>query len=319
MSCDLVGSTHFKQTEPGWQKIFLSFYWEFPQFIHEANRVQAEIDGGQTAFRLWKAVGDELIFEVLVGDEAAVSRAVRVWIRAIDEYEKQVLIDRKLALKGGAFIATFPGPDSESTVPIDPGEGQSDEPVVHQNAKALSGQRAPTKYLYDYFGPSVDTGFRIFGHSSRRYFTLSVEVAWAISLAAHSAAGQKVGFETHTTKDFVFRGAHVLKGVWRAREYPIFAIDRESRDAVNEAVSAMNGSAISASKIIDVCHACATDENWPFSLYLPNSTNEAFQVEPEDAMAGLYHSEPTLEGAETVDRVSLRAGEDLIPANTPLG
>lgn len=317
ISCDLVGSTNFKQTQAGWQKVFLSFYWEFPQFVNAADREQAQHDGGQTDFHLWKAVGDELIFEVDVRDEAAVSRAVRVWLKALDRYEKEVLAEPKMALKGGAFIATFPGPDSESTIPRRPVYGASDQPVVYLNQDALTGTRAPSKYLYDYFGPSIDTGFRVIGRAERRYFTLSVEVAWAMGLAAHHAKGSKNDEKTHTVEDFVFHGQHVLKGVWRAREYPIFAIDRECADPVNMAVSKMHGSAVEASHVIDVCHACAADTQWPFRLYLPDSTNDSFREVPDDAMSELLNSETPLDGAESAD-ASGGAGA-LETAGAPLG
>ena len=137
MSCDLVGSTHFKQTVPGWQKVFLSFYREFTQFIATANR---EVEGDSTEFTLWKAVGDELIYEVEVSDERQVGRAVRVWLLAMSQYEEQVLKmenGSSLSLKGGAFIATFPGPDSESTIPRDPQFERSDGAVVLLNEAAL--------------------------------------------------------------------------------------------------------------------------------------------------------------------------------------
>lgn len=317
VSCDLVGSTHFKQTQAGWQKVFLSFYWEFPQFVNAADREQAQHDGGHTDFHLWKAVGDELIFEVDVTDEASVGRAVRVWLSALDEYEKQVLAEPKMALKGGAFIATFPGPDSESTIPRKPEYGDSDQPVVYLNQSALSGNRAPTKYLYDYFGPSIDTGFRVIGRAERRYFTLSVEVAWAMGLAAHHAKGSKNDEKTHTVDDFVFHGAHVLKGVWRAREYPIFAIDRDCEDAVNKAVAKMNGKKLEASQVIDVCHACAADGQWPFGLYLPDSTNESFREVPADAMSELLGSETPLDGAESADESG--DGDNLDTHDGPLG
>jgi hypothetical protein len=300
LSCDLVGSTHFKQTQSGWQKIFLSFYREFPQFLAAADRDVDTADATTTEFLLWKAVGDELIFQVDVRDEKQISRAVRVWLKAIGRYEQQSLRDQSLALKGGAFIATFPGPDSESTIPRNPNVETSDEPVVILNDRALSGNRSHVKYLYDYFGPSIDTGFRLLGLSSRRYFTLSIEVAWAIALAAHGAQAHQVDHEVHFTDDFVHYGSHVLKGVWNAREYPVFAIDRDHDDKVNLALSKLNGTVIDSSLIIEVCRACGEDPSWPFSLYLPDAANAGFQVTPDDAMSGLLESESNLDGAESV-------------------
>jgi hypothetical protein len=297
LSSDLVGSTSFKQKTRGWQKIFLSFYRELPQMIAEANR---EIDAStESAFHLWKAVGDELVFEVDINSEIDVSRAVRVWLRAMSMYEEQVLSDRGLALKGGAFIATFPGPDSESTIPRRPDYEDSDGAVVLLNKQALTGQRAYKKYLYDYFGPSIDTGFRLFGLSSQRHFTLSVETAWAIAGAAQAADMRKEGQDIHYVTDFVFHGSHTLKGVWNGREYPVFAIDRESGDPIHEALAKLGGGPISSQHVIDVCHACASDESWPFALYLPDSTTGSFTTKPEDAMADLYGSETSMEGAET--------------------
>ena len=190
-----MGSTQFKQRTDGWQKVFLSFYREFPQFVATASRAAEDGDGAQ--FRLWKAVGDELIFEVIVQSEKDVGLAVRVWLDAMEKYELEVLHKSGLALKGGAFIATFPGPDSESTIPRTPDIEDSDNPVVVLNEKALTGHRAYTKYLYDYFGPSIDTGFRVFSLSTQRFFTLSVEVAWAMAAAAHDASGVMAGDQTH--------------------------------------------------------------------------------------------------------------------------
>jgi hypothetical protein len=54
--------------------------------------------------------------------------AVRTWLDGMLEYETEALIKKKtgMRVKGGAFIATFPGPDSESTVPRDPTSETSD-------------------------------------------------------------------------------------------------------------------------------------------------------------------------------------------------
>lgn len=318
VSCDLVGSTQFKQTEPGWQRIFLSFYRQFPQILDDANRSIPTGEKPITDFQLWKAVGDELIFEAAVNDEQGISRAVRVWLLAIKMYEDQILEGGSLALKGGAFIATFPGPDSESTIPRRPNSETSDKGVVALNDEALRGKRNFREYLYDYFGPSIDTGFRVYGLATRRYFTLSVEVAWAMGLAAHQAAGTKDGHGQYSTTGFVFHGAHQLKGVWGAREYPVFAIDRDLDDEVNKALAKMNGKELKPLQIVNVCHACSADKNWPFKLYLPGSNNSQFLVKPENAMADLLDSESTLEGAETAisESSSMESSDDV---SLPMG
>lgn len=310
LSADLVGSTSFKQSTPGWQKVFLSFYREFPQYLQ----------GQATDFSLWKAIGDELVFEVNVEHERHVSSAVRSWLKAMERYENEVLADAGLSLKGGAFIATFPGPDSESTIPRKPEVEISDESVVILNQSALKGTKAHSKFLYDYFGPSIDTGFRIFGFATQRYFSMTVEVAWAISAAAQAAGADPAKTQSHYVSDFEFVGLHSLKGVWGGRDYPVFAIDRHSGDPVNAAVKVFESNGISAQSILDVCSACHQDSKWKGALYLPESDNTGFRNVPDDAMADLLEGESTHDGAESVIKPNkdAEAGESL-SSDPPLG
>jgi hypothetical protein len=313
LSADLVGSTSYKQQAEGWQKIFLSFYREFPQALADATREYAKQHSASVEFVLWKAIGDELIFKVDLRSEADVSNAVRVWLRAVTSYENDSLEEVKLALKGGAFIATFPGPDSESSIPRSPSTEDSDEPVVILNDKALAGNRAHTKYLYDYFGPSVDTGFRVAGLASRRYFTMTIEVAWALASVAHAQETTPGTESPHHVRDVVFRGREPLKGVWRGQEYPVFAIDREIESALNAALAKLSRSIISAQSITHVCKACSDTEGWPSRLYLPESAHEQFRKVPVDAMQTLRENEaivtiePAATGADDGDPLQIDA------------
>src|SRR5581483_5568883 len=135
LSCDIVGSTAFKQQEGTlWQKTFLSFYREFPQMLGELTS-NANYEPG---FTLWKPIGDELIFTTLVRSERDIYAAVRIWLSALADYEKNVFNDVPLATKGGAFVATFPGPDSESSIPRNPLSETSDKGVVELNDEALA-------------------------------------------------------------------------------------------------------------------------------------------------------------------------------------
>ena len=224
LSCDLTGSTNFKQRqdlqEP-WQKVFLQFYREFPQRV---ATTQVEMDTTALDFNLWKPVGDELIYSCPVTDEADVYNAVRTWTKAMQDYEKYHLNDTRMGTKGGAFIATFPGPDSRSSVPRKPDSEDSDASVIDLNRQA---QKRPThsKYLYDYFGPSIDTGFRVLGRCTPRYFTLSVEVALAVTGIALAPGS---GVSTDDIEDVLLLDFVELKGVWGGKRYPIVAIDTGS-------------------------------------------------------------------------------------------
>ncbi|WP_138275770.1 hypothetical protein [Rhodoluna limnophila] len=298
LSADLVGSTSFKQSIDGWQKVFLTFYRGLPQYVARVNRKMPServID-----FNLWKAIGDELIFQVDVQDATHVADAVRIWLEAMHLYESEVLQENsgQLKLKGGAFIATFPGPDSESTIPISPESEDSDSDVIILNDSALNSKRDHALFMYDYFGPSIDTGFRILGESSHRFFTLSVEAAWAIADSATDAKRRGDIDFVDGTHDFVFMGEQPLKGVWDGRSYPLFAIDRKFDDNLHAALRKISGSQLTSELVANVCQACSNSPGWVFKIYLPESSNKAFHNVPSDAMAVLRGAALSNEGAE---------------------
>lgn len=311
LSCDLTGSTNFKQTasrEVPWQKVFLQFYREFPQ---QVATTQVELESQDLDFKLWKPVGDELIYSCKVSCEADVYRAVRTWVVAMKNYEKESLDDTSLGTKGGAFIATFPGPDSRSSVPKDPRLEDSDRDVVELNRRAHESLDY-TKYLYDYFGPSIDTGFRVLGKCSARYFTLSVEVALAMVGKSLTPDKDKDFFsvEDLSLLDFV-----ELKGVWGGKRYPVVAIDLMYEDPVNLAYSKMLHRPTTV-EIHELCQACYTSEGWPSKLYLPKSSNSLFHDDPSDPLDG-YHS-VTSQGAESASIDEPEDAADLVN-NPPLG
>ena len=314
LSADLVGSTHYKQAQKsGWQNVFLTFYHDFPQTVESAVS-QANLDHGLALEpSLWKAIGDELVYEVPVSSEKEVYVAVRAWIVALREYEERLLNESKLTLKGGAFIATFPGPDSRSTIPITLEKEKSDKSVVLLNDEILRKKKTPTKYIYDYFGPSIDTGFRVFSRATDRHFTLSLEVAWC--MAIESQYNQHNGNKEYfNCVDLTYLGAVPFKGVWNGRDYPLFAIDGHSTDAVNEALKQLTNSSVDHDNVMSVANACYESDPWPTKLYLPQAREELFHNLPEDAMAELRAAADDRKGVESQDE---SAGEPL-PEETPL-
>jgi hypothetical protein len=288
LSCDIVGSTAYKQQRgTAWQQTFLSFYRQFPQTLGDLTR-EAKYGPG---FNLWKPVGDELIFTSRVTSEKDIYHAVRIWLDAMDMYE-DTLKEFSLATKGGAFVATFPGPDSESSIPRDPLTETSDKGVVELNDEALQS-RSPA-YMYDYFGPSVDTGFRVLSACSHRYFTMSVEVTWAL---AQCVVDEGLG-KPFQVGDMLLLDTRQFKGVWDGREYPLFALDRHHEDLVNVALAQIRKRKLDEKDVVNLCKVCAGKPNWPSALYLPASTHPEFKVMPPDSLAP-YRSN-SMEGAETL-------------------
>lgn len=300
LSCDLVGSTQFKQSQASsppivagggryWQEVFLEFYRGFPQMV--ATVAKEFEDDGQSSksivkagsFTLWKPIGDELVFTVEVKSEYDVAYAVRVWLETLHRYEADQLSDSPLKTKGGAFIATFPGPDSRATIPVNPEIETSNDDPVELNDKALQEEQDRNNYTYDYFGPSVDTGFRLFSACSHRYFTLSVEVVYAMTHLQTANVPAELGI--FGCSDLVFLDGKEFKGVWNGREYPLFAIDRHQEEPVNKAISNLFGASPDPGKVKALAHACLTDSQWPSRLYLPSGSSDLVRQVPVSVFA----------------------------------
>ena len=307
LSCDIVGSTRYKQSMTLWQKTFLSFYREFPQVLGGLTATA----GFEPEFTLWKPVGDELIFTVHVRDEAEIYHAVRLWLEAMDEYERDSLADTPLTTKGGAFIATFPGPDSESSIPRNPATETSDKGVVELNDEALAARS--DDYMYDYFGPSIDTGFRIFSACDNRYFTLSIEVAWALAQCAADAGADSAKFPLDHLR---LLDTRVFKGVWDGRAYPLFALDRHQSDLINVALAAIEKTDLEPHKVVSLCRECSKDGGWPSRLYLPKSDHGEFRVVPTDSLDELRSN--SMEGAESLPEVEAAGTADELEDDPPL-
>ena len=293
LSCDLTGSTKYKQrqdlTEP-WQKVFLQFYREFPQRV---ATTQVALGTTDLDFELWKPIGDELIYSCTVRSEEDVYKAVRTWLKAMRDYELESLDDTDMGTKGGAFIATFPGPDSRSSVPRFPGSEVSDADVFNLNVEALKAQNNDA-YVYDYFGPSIDTGFRVIGKCTPRYFTLSVEVALPI-LGRRITPGSGQG-ETETG-DFLLLDFVELKGVWENQRYPIVAIDTQHDNPVHKAYRKFEHRG-TVQDLHDLCEACYQSKNWPSKIYLPDATIDHYHQTPEDPLKDYIAT--SSEGAEQI-------------------
>ena len=228
--------------------------------------------------KFWKAVGDELIFTVDVLHEQDVYKVVTAWVAAMRQYELELQdknqeensFKNKMKTKGGAFIATFPDPDYCVAVPTEPVEADSERDVLVRNEEMK--RESGGSHLFDYLGPSIDTGFRIVGQCSQRFFTLSLEVAWAMAYdRLHNQFDKEISGLTLLSET-------PLKGVWDGRSYPIFALDREYDDAIARHISSVQGKGVI--QLLDVQHlaeACILDGAWPSTVYFPDSSHDIFK------------------------------------------
>ncbi|SDC44722.1 hypothetical protein SAMN05421872_102308 [Nocardioides lianchengensis] len=262
-------------------------------------------------FRLWKPIGDELVFTVDLESEVDVYNAVRIWLRAIDVWNDRIA-PLGMGTKGGAFIATFPYPDRAVAVPRNTVGLGSDKNPIAANDELCDGPPDHENYLYDYFGPSIDTGFRLFAQASPRRFPMSVEVVLAVLRATPDAYN-----------DLEYHGGRELKGVWEQRDYPFFTVDRRNDDKVNEAVKSLrNDKGMKGpAEAIALCESCIDADKWPSRLYLSQGATAAIREAPTDHLDG-YKDPNAMHGSETADAAqgseeSLDEGP--LPPDAPLG
>lgn len=144
-------------------------------------------------FKPWKAVGDELIYEVQVRGRQALHEVTIAFLQAIREMDRKVSTSDYggggLRIKGAAWVAGFPVRNRRIELPPD---GRA-----------------------DYLGPDMDTGFRIGKCTRSGMLVASVELAELLGECQAKFApmlAKIVGWEE-------------LKGVWNDQRYPVIWVD----------------------------------------------------------------------------------------------
>ncbi|MGU3652854.1 hypothetical protein [Mycolicibacterium sp. A43C] len=283
LSCDLQNSTQFKQSEENdWIKTFLAFYTEFPSIL--SAEVAKSCSGLSGRLSLWKAIGDELIFSVLIDSEQECSDAVDVWLAAMLAFEHQHLLSKTpMTLKGGAFLATVPAPDRRVAIPrtvrAKEDESQRDAEAANEETLNEAPEEGAVEFAMDFVGPSIDTGFRVLKYATRRYFALTVEVAHL--LFKHYSDQEQRERRAHLV------GTHVLKGVWGGKPYPVFALERELGETVpsQALAAAFDDSTLitdeypsrKPSDVLEAISTYRTATGWKGAVHTPDAHAAVFQ------------------------------------------
>lgn len=217
LSVDVVGSTEFKQrgdathAQP-WLNFFVGFLAGFPGVFKITQDQESSTDSCTLDAKLWKSLGDELIFtaELKKRNEAgayvrafrsALSLAVENWKTT---WASDSAPERDLRLKGTAWLVGFP-------------VGNAEIPLENSSSSDIDGR--------DYIGPQVDTGFRLKDHSSPRKMVVSADLAYLLTTAGA------------TDLRLFYEGDAVLKGVIRGQPYPIIWVDCDGATAGQQADS----------------------------------------------------------------------------------
>lgn len=246
LSADLSGSTSYKfdcqKNGKLWSNIFAQYYRRL-----EANLIDRWFEIGKDQYpekfsfnklpRLWKAIGDELVFCMEMDSHIDALHIVEAFDEVI-RVECGVLkkvSEGMMDIKGSAWVAGFPIDNSEvmlkrKNLHIEDKLKKEIEEVKQQSAIdwTLSHEEKARRIFemdyaegeVDYIGPDIDTGFRIAKLSTPRKFVLSVDLAL---LVGHAIINTKESNKF----DIYLDDKTSLKGVLDGKSYPLLFIDTE--------------------------------------------------------------------------------------------
>lgn len=238
LSVDLTGSTAFKANNHSvfeWRKIFSRFYDEFPTlYIRKFSEICDKTnnigdDEKATPPKLWKTIGDEILFVNRVTSITHLGVYISAFSEALIEFGG--LLSAELNTKGNGWLAAFPCPNC--SIPIRREDTSSsdlgfDELPTEDFELAVDGD--PSKF--DFLGKGIDGGFRISRNSAIDTFTISPALAYLLTRA------RKNEDTTNFKATFQFHEPQSFKGVIGGKSYPIVSLDT-NRDAKAKEVKAL--------------------------------------------------------------------------------
>lgn len=282
LSADIVGSTALKQTPLAatsddileqhslWFTVIQGFYVEAAEaFATEWQRCQEKWNSEPLWFgpppRLWKTVGDEVLFEKVVTDHRQISVVLMCWTLALEKMRCFLKENgRRLDVKSTAWLAGFPVVNKEVVLNFAKTSQPSNPDSYFTDAgKLLNSYYEDTEsslVRVDYVGPAIDTGFRLTGYASARRLSISVGVAYALSKTVSTSAGPIKEFRV------MFGGSTQLKGVLGGLNYPLFWIDLSDDGSLARCEDGLSGlSKTTKSDVQAYCEAFY-DENGAYAF-----------------------------------------------------
>ena len=166
--------------------------------------------------RLWKTIGDEIVFCCRVRSLEHLCRCVSAFLQTLFEFGR--ILDGSgghLDVKGCGWVASFPTPNvalavsGRGTVDMSP-----DYPCDEEQERACDAKPED----FDFLGMHMDTGFRLSRLAEADRFVTSVELAYLLC---------DKGMPKLFQGTFDYHGRECLKGVLAGRPYPIVYVDTE--------------------------------------------------------------------------------------------
>jgi hypothetical protein len=248
LSADLVGSTAFKQAPsypitipdpepmpgPRWLAAITNFYSAFgaefarqwSEFVVDAREEPVWRTGPPPEF--WKGIGDEVVYSKEIHHPKEVVGTVWAWMKALRRYRSALKAkNTALDIKSTVWLGGFPVNNSEVVfdIGLDSSAGGADDSQVSHFQKLkyfYSANQDRNKFVLDFIGTSVDTGFRLATRSTPRRMTVSIETV--LMIVSETIPDHKFG-----PPQIHFSDYEAFKGVLGGKPYPIFWIDLFAR------------------------------------------------------------------------------------------
>ena len=248
LSVDLIGSTQFKiaQNYGGgpslshddagwWPNVLTAFYTDFQkEFLRnwaefvELSQGWSEITIGDPP-KLWKALGDELIFSKICAHINEVWGIVQVWRKTLVDFKERWTHDN-LKFKSGAWIVGSPNRNWEIAFLRDP--LTEDDILMMEDRLGYNfyllnqyyDADVTRKIDLDFIGTSMDCGFRLLSKADERKFIVSADLLYLLRACQDHCEAKFKG--KYTPIKYYFDGTSELKGIDRyGIKYPIFWLD----------------------------------------------------------------------------------------------
>lgn len=231
LSVDISGSTAFKygsgrdgasdesapfHSRPKWLVETIKFYSGFDNILK--RRIMATFKGAEqeqlASPKVWKAVGDEIIYVVTVVSVEHVAYVVTAFLETLFEYRERLVGTYPLDVKAAGWLAAFPA----ANVTVDLSD--FDEDVILNSKSEDNADKRPINF--DFLGAAIDCGFRVAKHSTPELMPLTLELAAVLAEAS---------VRSKFSPSLLYRQREGLRGVLRDRPYPVIYVDTERRQS----------------------------------------------------------------------------------------
>jgi len=207
----MVNSTEFKNREPRWPFVMHHFYVETVKAIRQVD----------SAFNVWKYIGDEVVFWSFVGTDVSLPDLVRrlyasmqtVRDRIHDLHGRDGIMTRHvIGVKGTAWIAAAEHVGSQELEKhFDLKDPHVCRIVEEQVSISLDEPVTDTASVaVDFIGPEIDIGFRIAKFAHDGFLILNAPLA---ALMLRQEVEERIPARIVSLE--------LLKGVWGQRPYPV--------------------------------------------------------------------------------------------------